>query len=189
MKITLSLKESDITQTIQRLKEAQVRIRKASDLFVERLADAGIEVARGNSKEYGAFIVFSKYVSLYGKDDHVAIMYAQKTTDLVRKWWKNGELVSVEIDPLLMEEFGSGFKAYVPKDLKYADSNLLSNVGQGTFPGQTHADDPDGWSWTDENGVYHHSFGEGPGQPMYNAREAMYQQIYRIAREVFRNVV
>ena len=62
-------------------------------------------------------------------------------------------------------------------------------VGQGTFPGQTHAFEDSWWykEW-DENGKGEWKRGRGvtPTHPMYHAKMKMYEQIYNVARKVFR---
>ena len=95
-----------------------------------------------------------------------------------RTWRYQGSTKTVQVDPLLMSEFGSGWLA----------DNLwdMGGVGQGTFPGQKHASDPDGWYWTDVTGVEHHSIGEPPSYPMHTADLRMIEVAPEIAKGVFR---
>ena len=58
-------------------------------------------------------------------------------------------------------------------------------MGTGTFPGQTHAENPDGWYYLGEDGNWHHSFGVQASAPLYNAGNAMRQKIDSIVKEVF----
>ena len=60
-----------------------------------------------------------------------------------------------------MIEFGSGLRAQNPKN--------IPGVGTGTFPGQTHASDPNGWWYMDLEGNWNHSYGITPQMPMYKA--------------------
>ena len=85
---------------------------------------------------------------------------------------------TAEVNVLAMAEFGSGKLAKVLFD--------IGGVGRGTFPGQTHAFDDEGWSWK-EIGTdrWHHSVGVEPTHPMYNAYIHMLEQIDAIAQEVF----
>ena len=68
--------------------------------------------------------------------------------------------------------------------------------GPGTYPGQTHALDPNGWYYpTDDPAliVAHtkdgqglgHSYGNPPRMPFYYAKEKMKQDLLTVAREVF----
>ena len=58
-------------------------------------------------------------------------------------------------------------------------------MGTGTFPGQTHAEDPEGWWYQTLDGVWHHSKGIAPTMPMAKAQAEIYDQIASVAREVF----
>ena len=85
------------------------------------------------------------------------------------------------LSPILLAEFGSASYAEVLFDVE--------GVGQGTFPGQTHAFEDSWWykEW-DENGKgeWKRGFGVTPTHPMYHAEMKMYEQVYNIARKVFR---
>ena len=84
----------------------------------------------------------------------------------------------------------------IVRDWKAINPHGVKGVGQGTFPGQTHAFDKQGWFWEDNNeegaigerkGYYlHHSYGESPSLPMHHACVEMIADVHRIAREVFR---
>ena len=129
--------------------------------LVNILADKGISICYANvGQEYGSYIAFKKEVEVDG-GKCTAYVIGEDTQKITRYWRKDGGTASAEISPLLMAEFGSGFKAKNPLD--------VSGVGQGTFPNQKHAFDPHGWWWTDLQGVTHHSEGESPTYPMYSA--------------------
>lgn len=92
--------------------------------------------------------------------------------------WKTKEgLKSAEVSPLLMAEFGSGQYAQNP--------NNIVGVGQGTFPGQKHAFDEEGWYWVGLDDKLYHSYGIDPSMPMYEASQALFETAVRVAREVF----
>lgn len=184
MNITIRLDNNEISKAQSDIDKYKSDLRAKAERFCLELADVGIIAAKSKTRTYGAFIIFSKQLVPFSSGNPTVIFYAKKTTDLIREWYSGGELKRVEIDPLLMEEFGSGFCAFNPLD--------VPGVGQGSFPGQKHAFDEEGWYWIDANDpmrVVQHSYGETPGQPMYNARELMYQQIQAVAKRVFRNVV
>lgn len=85
------------------------------------------------------------------------------------------------INTLIMVEFGAGI-TYNPVDNPTASE---FGFGIGTYPGQTHAFDPEGWMYKDADGKWHHSFGIKATMPMYGATQAMGDQISKIAKEVF----
>lgn len=68
--------------------------------------------------------------------------------------------------------------------------------GPGTYPGQTHALDPNGWyyptddpalivAYTKDGQGLGHSYGNPPHMPFYNASQKMKQDLITVAREVF----
>jgi hypothetical protein len=152
--------------------------------FASRLADHGISVARDNTGvlddlgNVSSLVRFTKQVD-YNKYGAKAVMIMADIMPVISTWWTSNGLKSVEVSPSLMYEYGSGNYA---KDL-----NAIKNPqgGKGTFPGQTHAKDPDGWWWVDENNKRHESKGITPTHPMYYATQEMYAQVVAIAREVF----
>ena len=116
-----------------------------------------------------------------------------------------GSLTIVENDPthftlmassvaLLFFEFGAGLGGY---------GHPLAgqfHMGPGTYPGQTHALDPNGW-WYPTNDPaliilrnndpdaefagWGHSYGNPPHMPMYSASQKMKEDLLTVAREVF----
>lgn len=144
--------------------------------FIQRLSDEGIVVAKQNVGGFGKYITFSTTITHENGGYH-GIMLATNTGIIVSQWkTKDGEK-SADVSPLLMVEFGAGLKAKNPKN--------IPGVGTGTFPGQTHASDPNGWWYMDLDGVWHHSYGLEPKMPIYKASLEIHKKILRIAREVF----
>lgn len=174
--LTAKLDTNDINRLIKDLQNRKLTLKEQCKEFVSRLADKGIETAKANGGEYGNLIMFSKEI-----EDTVSgakgIMLATDGTKIVREWKYKGGTKTAEVSPLLMAEFGSGWLA------KNLDG--VEGVGQGTFPGQTHAFDPYGWWWTTPDGKKHHSKGEAPTFPMHAASVAMIMEINDVAREVF----
>lgn len=147
--------------------------------FVALLAEKGVLVAKTTATgKYGSYVLFQYKVEPQ-KDGCTAIMYGTNTGLVTETWMINsaGDTKSVDVSPILMLEFGSGFKAVNPYG--------LSGVGQGTFPEQTHAFDPKGWSYRTVDGEWHHSTGYQPSSPMYTAAMAMYVAIATTAKQVF----
>ncbi len=108
-----------------------------------------------------------------------AVLYMEDTSKIVSEWQTLEGVKRATVSPMLMLEFGSGLKAENPAN--------IPGVGTGTFPGQTHAENPGGWWYMDLDGVWHHSNGVSARMPMYFAGKEMRAKIVSIAREVFRN--
>ena len=62
-------------------------------------------------------------------------------------------------------------------------------MGVGTYPGQRHAFDPNGWYLPKSAGAYagQHTYGNPPSMTMYNTEKDLQREIERVAREVFRS--
>lgn len=174
IKIDLFNKDS-IRQAKKELKEYKKNLAKKCETVVSELIKVGITTAKLNCGEYGKVITFRKEIP--SKDSNGVIGRIVAVGTPVYRM-QSGEQVAV--DPLLMAEFGSGFKTEV--------LDMVPGVGQGTFPGQTHAFDPRGWWYTDiETGESVHSYGESPSHPMHNAMLEMIASVDRVLREVFGN--
>lgn len=165
-------KKNSVRDAIKQLRAYKSELHRKCRTFVSRLATVGIETAKLNCGEYGNVITFSRDIdSRYAGGAKGRIVAVGTPVARLR----SGE--TIYMNPLLMAEFGSGFEARV--------LDKVEGVGQGTFPGQTHAFDPMGWWYTDEDGETHHSYGETPTYPMHSADIAMILDINRIAKEVF----
>lgn len=146
------------------------------------LADIGISVARtaaDSSGTYGQYITFTRELKSDANKCEV-IMIAKSTTQITEEWLidNDGNTRTAEVDPLLMVEFGSGKHSLNPKG--------LPEVGQGTFPNQTHAFDPNGWYWRTTDGEWHHSTGYTPKQPMLRAYDEMVRDVNRVFKNAFK---
>lgn len=177
--ISITTKGS-LNKAIEQLEQYKKSLVAKTELFVSKLLDIGINTAKDNSGAYEQYISFYKEIDS-NEFGCTGLLIAADSKKIISQWYRGGQLVSAEVSPLLMSEFGSGWlaKVYFPA--------VEGEVGQGTFPDQRHAFDPNGWSWTDENGVKHHSIGEQPTHPMYSALMAMIYQVNAIAKEVFGN--
>ena len=106
-----------------------------------------------------------------------AVLYMEDTSKIVSEWQTLEGVKRATVSPMLMLEFGSGLKAENPAN--------IPGAGTGTFPGQTHAENPGGWWYMDLDGVWHHSNGVSARMPMYFAGKEMREKIVSIARVVF----
>jgi hypothetical protein len=138
-------------------------------------------VAEQNTGKFGSYIAFKAEVDpeKYGCK---AVMVATNT-GLIKSEWRinsSGDTRTADVSPILMAEFGSGLKA----DDSYGKRQQVP-MGTGTFPEQTHAEDPDGWWYQTLDGVWHHSYGVSPTYPMMRASVAMTNRISMVAKQVF----
>lgn len=179
MKYQARLSTKSINHLIGELKKYKGSLQRKSEELVSRLLDEGIEVAYRHVGRYAGYVEFTKEIEPHTKKV-IGVLIGKDSQPFISRWvTKNGEK-EAEVSGILMSEFGSGWLANVMWN--------VAGVGQGTFPGQTHATDPNGWYWVDEAGNKHHSRGEAPQYPMYNADMAMLTQIDAIAREVFNGI-
>lgn len=177
MRWNLSLNTPNgIDTIIKKLEDYEKDLTDKCVSLVNRLQDIGIQTAYANTGQYAGMILF--YKSLTPTENGAdGLLIGTDSQKIVREWRYNGGIKSAVVSPLLMSEFGSGWFAEV--------LDVIPGVGQGTFPGQTHAFDSQGWFWTDTDGNKHHSMGEEPTHPMHNAYIEMLAEIDSVASEVF----
>jgi hypothetical protein len=174
--ISMTLSEKSIQNAIKQLRDYQNSLEYKCSLLAQKLADRGIEVARNNTGNFGHYITFEKKV-IPEKNGCTAIIVAKDIAKIISQWKTADGIKSAEVSPLLMVEFGSGYKAKNPKNVQ--------GVGQGTFPNQTHAFDDEGWYWVDLDGNLNHSYGIEPKMPMFNASIEIQNDINSVVKEVF----
>lgn len=173
--------------SVSSVKKAQAALRKyQNDLsakcrrFTQALATKGIIVAQQNTGEYGKYIMFSAETE---KEKYGArtILIATNVSTIISQWQTRDGMREAEVSPLLMAEFGAGLRANISNNPTARELGM----GTGSFPGQTHAEDPEGWWYMDMDGEWHHSYGTYPSMPMWNAANEIIDQIRDTAREVF----
>lgn len=174
--LTATLSISSIKRLQDDLRKYQSDLTNKCEIFVRRLAETGIEVAKHNTGNFGHYITFSTKAEP-NKDGCKGILLATETGKIISKWQTKDGIKTADVSPLLMAEFGSGWRAENPANVE--------GVGQGTFPDQTHAFDKEGWYWTDLEGNLHHSYGITPKMPMYNAYLEMERKVIETAKDVF----
>lgn len=165
MIINVELSQSSISKAIEKLKKYRDSLKLKNELFLRRLAETGIAVidariaeAEGDSDK-SHDVTFK--VHSYGD-------YSQGTLTLMG-------------NDILFIEFGSGIH-YNSSNPEHASK---FGYGVGTYPGQTHAFDPEGWWYRDSTGVAQHSYGTQATMPMLSASRAMILTVRQIAREVY----
>jgi len=162
VKYVVELRESGLTNLIKWTQAYKKRIEQKTDELAKRLAELGAT---------SASLGFAR--ALYdGNNDFEITIEHQGNGHYVVK--ASGESV-------LFVEFGAGVTMGNGHP-EAADNGM----GPGTYPGQTHANDPNGWWYRDEDKYAHHSYGNPPNMPMYNAVKNIEQELQRIAEEVFK---
>ena len=144
--------------------------------YVTALAQEGISIGKQNVGGFGKYITFSIQTEV-SKDGCKALMLASENGKIISSWKSYGEIKTAEVSPLLMAEFGSGWGAENPMQ--------IPDVGQGTFPGQAHAFDKEGWYWTDEDDNLNYSRGITAKMPMYKASIRIQEIAIKKAKEIF----
>ena len=167
---------SGIKNLQKQLQDYQKSLVSKCEEFIRRLAEVGIETAKHNTGNFGHYITFSVKTEP-NKDGCKGLMIATETGKIVSSWKTKDGIKTADVSPLLMVEFGSGWRAENPMN--------VPGVGQGTFPEQTHAFDREGWYWIDLDGKLQHSYGITPKMPMYNAYLQMESKIIETAKDVF----
>lgn len=158
----ISVNLSNIGKLIKALDEYERNMNQKAQLLCTKLAEEGYRIAKYtfDSAHYD------------GKKD--VSVYVEPRGELKRAVVAVGSTV-------LILEFGAGYLLGYghPEPMEY---------GPGTYPGQKHAFDPNGWYLPKEvqeaTGI-EKSIGNAPSMAMYKAVKELEQNIQRIASEVF----
>lgn len=155
-------------------------------LVLDRLADKGIQAAKiqmrtdidEDHESYDKYIAFSKDISEVGGDVK-CILVATNTGLIQSRWINQNGTQTADVSPLLMLEFGAGTIAGNSDASKFG-------MGTGTFPGQTHAGDENGWWYLDADTMeWHHSYGVKAKMPIQEAANEMIRVVRQTIKEVF----
>ena len=166
--IKFGLSVSEIQQAKKQLQQYQAELNVKTNTLIKRLAQLGLETSKA---------VIARHTKGSGETLGSARIETTSAGEIVRM------SVVVESDAILFLEFGSGIT------YNEGEGNPLASelgYGVGTYPGQTHAYDPNGWWYQDDNGEWKHSFGIKADMPMYKASRAMRDNLSKVAREVFK---
>ena len=160
MKIKVKLSKSGIEEARAQIAEVQDWLNMKAKELAEELARVGITTAEQHTGQYSEYIWFDMITEDTETGSRVVIQMKDRMK-IIRKWYYRGGVRQAAVSPSLMAEFGSG---------KFAIDGEVKGlkVGRGTFPGQTHAWQ-ESWHWTTLDGVTHHSSGESPTRPMFQA--------------------
>lgn len=173
------LKADLSTQSIRKLqsdlRKYQDDVVKKCRTFSEQLAEIGINVAKARIGESP----IGKYVEI--KTDITEEQAGCKAILIATGATLESEGYA-PFNTLLAIEFGAGIKYNSEENPKAPEFGM----GVGTFPGQTHAFDKNGWwFWSEEKQAWIHSYGVKATMPMYQASMEMMKNIEKVARDVF----
>lgn len=175
--ITVKMNQQSLLRVEKQIDKYAKDLRNKCVRFVTKMLDCGYEVAVSNATgTFGKYITIAKNIDS-NEQGIKAILYATDSGNIESVYkTKEGEK-SISISPLLMLEFGSGFKAENPLGIE--------GVGQGSHPEQKHAFDVNGWWFMTTDNQWIHSYGYSPHAPMYKAQLEMENKMIEIAKEVF----
>ena len=142
--------------------------------MVERLAKIGLHVAGLQIAESS----LGKYVSLNIDIDPEKMGSRAILTSVGAVMQSEGY---EDFNILLAIEFGAGI--YYNKTPN--PNSGVFGLGVGTFPGQIHAFENGWWYWDDNAEEWKYTHGVKATMPMYEAGQAIIQEIRRAAKEVF----
>ena len=165
--IQITLSQSSIQAAIKELDKYKKSLEMKCQIFVNKLSQEGLQVVQMSmqsipDKDKGGY-----YTEIINNNDGTMKSATIRLTG----------------DKILLIEFGAGIRYASPGHPKAGEFGY----GVGTYPGQTHAEDPNGWWYRDESDNPHHSYGNRAYMPMYNAGTAMKLRMQSLAREVFGN--
>lgn len=163
MKITVNVFDvKSINDAIKQLEKYQSWLEKKTNELAKRLADYGLLLAQ---------------VSYEG-----ASYVGHKDVTVTKEANGNGYTIRASGMTALILEFGAGVR------YGYENPHVQEfGFGPGTYPGQKHAFDENGWYLPKSAGIFagEHTYGNPPAMAMYNAEKDMEREIEQIAREVF----
>ena len=172
--------QKSIDEAIKYLKDYSKSLDEKVQIFLDRLTDEGIAVIDATMQ--------SASIVSYDKDGN-AVHESFDWSNVKNVTGSNGSyqmVLEVMGENLLFIEFGAGVTYAVPQNPKASELGY----GVGTYPGQTHAFDPNGWYYNETGGDGSrsslHSYGNSPFMPVYKSSLEMRKRIYSIAGEVFR---
>ena len=167
-KLKANLSASSLTQLAKDFKSYIGSFDYKCDLMIEKLISAGIPVVESTMQGFkgDSSRAYNYYYEIHRKENSAY-----------------GKLV-VENEDILFIEFGAGIYWNMGGDSHPKEKEF--GYGVGTYPGQTHAFDDEGW-WYWDGTKRIHSFGTQAAMPIHNTYLEMANRVIDIAREVFGN--
>lgn len=162
-----------IQDIINQLEQYKIDLHRKAELLCKRLAEAGQAVALQSISESPLGKTITIRVEMEHRADGCkAILVATGQT-------KSNDYGTIKT--LLLVEFGAGIRLNANENPKAGEFGM----GVGTYPGQIHAFDQNGWYYWGEDEKWHHTYGTKATMPMYNASVAIRTQVAAIVKEVF----
>lgn len=175
-----SLSVEGINSIISQLQQYKTDLQRRQERFVRRLAEEGFDIAA---------IQLNDVEEMDWNERHYTSLDTDKQPGtLTIETQFEGEIASCTLtfsgQQVLFIEFGAGFfwnPLPNPKESEFG-------YGVGTFPGQKHANDENGWAYYGEDNQWHRSMGIKATMPMYHASVQIREKVVEIAKEVFGSV-
>lgn len=181
--LKVSLSTASVQRAIKEVKDYKKSLEAKNKLFVDKLLDIGIEVAKENAVDIpgtfgthhmGEYVSFSKELSnSKGKSKGLILGMGAEIYSAVNE--------GRSINSLMALEFGTAALALEPQAM------FGVSGGRGTNSRSGHENDLVWWAYTVENGkrIRKKLTAIEPTRPMYHAATEMLLQIQRVAQEVF----
>jgi len=184
MQIDVELSESGIEKLIKQLEDYKKSIREKNKLFLEKLAERGIEAAEsavsGGTHTMPSRITFRKEIET---EDGIVTAYVIGEGQPFQSDWVDAfdEEHHDMVYPLSMLEFGSAGLA-LERQTAFGGEG-----GRGSFTHMGHDNDIEWYvkRGDNENNKVRHATAIAPTRPMYHAAEKMRSEILDVMREVF----
>ena len=176
MKIKADLSVNGIEALKRQLLQYKDSLHIKCETLVSRLLQSGVEVSQSKISEspLGKYVTVTTDISS-DKMGCKGILLAKGAV----KEQEGYEPFSV----LLAIEFGAGIH-YNPTPNPLISSEFP--YGVGTYPGQVHAFQSEGWMYWDEKvQEWRHTYGVKATMPVYNADMEIIQNVAKVAKEVF----
>ncbi|PPK77470.1 hypothetical protein BXY41_1168 [Lacrimispora xylanisolvens] len=162
-----------IQYIINQLERYKTNLRQKAELLCRRLAETGQTVALQSINDSPLGKTITLRIEMSPKPDGCkAILVAAGQT-------KSNDFGV--ISTLLLVEFGAGIRLNSNENPKAGEFGM----GVGTYPGQIHAFDQNGWYYWGKDEKWHHTYGTKATMPMYNASVAIRTQVAAVVKEVF----
>ena len=153
---------ASVANAVQEVREYSKWVQAKAKELAHRLADMGAVLAA---------IEFSRVPYIGTKDVTVDVEQRGENTFAIVA---SGETV-------LILEFGAG----VTYGYGHPQADEFG-MGPTTYPGQTHAEDPNGW-WIPKAAGGGHTYGNPPAMAMYLTGKELADRVLEVAKEVFRS--
>lgn len=169
MKIHIRLSPESIQQAREDLNAYREKLNAKLEEYLDELAKIGINVIKVNVAQ------------AVGADDRNVNI----DTEITRNGSKTSMRITVTGKDLLFIEYGAG--------IRFNNGNIHPfahqfGYGVGTYPGQTHALDPNGWYYRKpkgKGGKLYHSYGTEATMPVYKAWLSIQENAAEVAKRVF----